>query len=45
MLSVSPKTLLRWEQVGLIKSRRAGWWAHRYFADADLRQLRARRKD
>jgi DNA-binding transcriptional MerR regulator len=43
---VCTKTLLRWEQAGLIKSRRAGWWAaHRYFADADLRRLRARLKD
>jgi hypothetical protein len=46
LLGVCTKTLLRWEQAGLIKSRRAAWWAaHRYFADADLRQLRARLKD
>lgn len=46
LLGVCTKTLLRWEQAGVIKSRRASWWAaHRYFADADLRRLRARLKD
>ncbi len=46
MLGVSTRTLIRWEQAGVIKSRRAAWWAaHRYFADADLRRLRARLKD
>jgi len=45
LLGVCTKTLIRWEQAGLIKSRRADWWTgHRFFRDADLRRLRARRK-
>jgi hypothetical protein len=46
LLGVSTKTVLRWEKAGLIESWRAdSWGAHRYFRDADLRQLRARLKD
>ena len=46
LLGVCTKTVLRWEQAGLIKNRRASrWGAHRYFRDADLRRLRARLKD
>jgi hypothetical protein len=44
MLGVCTKTVLRWEEAGLIKSRRSWWGAHRYFRDADLRRLRARLK-
>ena len=46
LLGVCTKTVLRWEKAGLIESWRAdSWGAHRYFRDADLRQLRARLKD
>jgi len=44
LLGVCTKTVLRWEEAGLIRSRRSWWGAHRYFRDADLRRLRGRLK-
>ncbi len=45
LLGVSTRTVLRWAQAGLIKTYREGDWAHRYFEDADLRNLRARLRE
>ncbi len=43
-LGISAKTLLRWTACGRVRCSRAGYWAHRYYAAAELARVRRQLK-
>lgn len=39
-LGISAKTLVRWSDQGIVRCHRAGYWAHRRYAVAELARVR-----